>query len=134
MAGFRSYRLKVVGCGYRPPPDLSLGDGVPRLVGEGRHDLAGKASDVLARAAEIDQDVFDPALLQILQLAGDLIRVAENRGFVAEAAHLARVIAGEAVALVAAGPARQIVDADMALVSSLQRGGEISLVAGDVHG
>src|SRR6266404_3418070 len=29
------------------------------LVREGRHDLAGKTADLLTRAAEIDDDVFD---------------------------------------------------------------------------
>src|SRR5271165_3622896 len=32
-----------------------------RPIGDGRHDVARKPADVLARAAEIDDDVFDTA-------------------------------------------------------------------------
>src|SRR5258708_18978617 len=84
------------------------------LVGEGRHDLAGKAADVLARAAEIDDDVFDDAGTQRLQLAGDLVGRAEDRGVVAQPADLRLVMAGEALALVAR-LLGELVDPQMAL-------------------
>src|SRR5690349_11911208 len=117
MAGSRSYRLNVAGAAILFRRLVRRGS-VFCPVGEGGHDLAGEATDVLARAAEIDQHVFDRAFLQILDLAGDLIGAAEDSGLVADAARLALVLAGEAVALVAAGPARQIVDPYIALVAA----------------
>src|SRR5713101_8545997 len=44
-----------------------------RLTGEGRHDVAGKTADLLTRPAEIDDHVFDAALLQSFELAHDLV-------------------------------------------------------------
>src|SRR5437764_9209246 len=94
---------------YSRQRQLFGGDRVPRGV-EGGHDLAGETADVLARAAEIDQHIFDAAGAQIFELSGDLIRGAEDRGLVADPAHLTLILTGEAVAVVAIWAARQIVD------------------------
>src|SRR6266481_2799029 len=108
-------------------PYLLRSRGEPGRVGEGRHDVAGKAADVLARAAEIDDDILDAAGAQRLQLAGDLVGGAEDRGVVAQPADRGLVMAGEAFALIAR-PLGQLVDPQMPLkapdISRLQfRGG-----------
>src|SRR5258708_14181463 len=60
-----------------------------------RHDLLGEAADVFDRAAKIDDHIFGPAVAQRLQFAADLVRCAEDRGVVAQFAHLGLVVAGK---------------------------------------
>src|SRR6266481_9629930 len=48
------------------------------LVRERRQNVAGKTADLLARPAEIDDDVFDAALLQSFELAHDLLGAAKE--------------------------------------------------------
>ena len=78
-----------------------------------RHDVAGEAADVGDRAAEIDDDIFGAAVAQRLQFAGDLIGRTEDRGVVAELAHLG-VVVDKALAVVA-GLFGELVDPHMAL-------------------
>src|SRR6516225_2494767 len=102
-----------------------------RLAGEGRHDVAGKTSDLFARPAEIDDDVFDPALLQFFELAHDLVGGAEEGAFGALVPGFLFVVEDVAGSRLAVRPARQPVDAHMALVAPLERRRLVRIALGD---
>src|SRR3984893_16050266 len=102
-----------------------------RLIGERRHDVAGKTADVLARAAEIDDDVFDPTLAQGIELAHDLVRRAEERALGALVPSLFFVRFEARPGLVIRAP-RQRVDPHMPLISPLERGLLVGRVLGDM--
>src|ERR1700730_5102266 len=104
------------------------------FTGEGRHDVAREAPDVVARAAEIDHHIVDAAGAQRFELLGNVVRRAEDRGLVAQLAHRRFVMRGEALAGVAAGALGQPVDPRMALVAPLIGRGEVVLVARDMRG
>src|SRR5262249_7299486 len=117
---------------WTTPLVLSLaGEREGGLVGEGRHDVARKLPDVLARTAKIDDHVFDAAAAQPIELAHDLVRGAEQGALRALVPGL-RLVRLEALARVAAGAPRQRIDPHMALVAPLERCLLIGLVLGDV--
>src|SRR3984893_19161232 len=102
-----------------------------RLVGERRHDVAGKPAEVLARAAEIDDDVFDPTLAQGIELAHDLVRRAEERALRALVPSLFFVRFEARPGLVIRA-SRQRVDPHMPLIPPLERGLLVGRVLGDM--
>src|SRR3984893_11464978 len=104
------------------------------LVREGRHDVAGKTADLLARPAEIDDDVFDAALLQSFKLAHDLVGSAEEGAFGTFVPGLFLVVENVAAPRLAVRPPRQRVDPHMPLVAPLDCGLLVGCVLGDVHG
>src|SRR3984893_10390456 len=104
------------------------------LVREGRHDGAGKTADLLARPAEIDDDVFDAALLQSFELAHDLVRGAEEGAFGALVPSLLLVVENVAAPRLAGRPPRQRVDPHMPLIPPLDCRRLLGGVLRDVHG
>src|SRR5205807_10081683 len=72
QAGAHGFRVR----GFAAPRNdkaLFRSVGEAWWIGKDRHDVAGEAADVVARAAEIDDDIFDAGRLQGLELARDLI-------------------------------------------------------------
>src|SRR6202045_225147 len=104
------------------------------LVRERRHDVAGKTADLLARAAKIDDDVFDAALLQSFELAHDLVGAAEEGAFGTFVPGLFLVVENVAAPRLAVRPPRQRVDPHMPLVTPLDCRRLLGRVRRDVHG
>src|SRR6516164_4854519 len=109
--------------------DLNL-----RLAGKGRHDIAGKTVDLLARPAEVYNDVFDAALLQFFELSHDLVGGAEKGAFGALVPRFLLVVQHVAGSGLAVRPTRQPVDPHVALVAPLERRRFVRIVLGDVDG
>src|SRR6516162_3024372 len=109
--------------------DLNL-----RLAGKGRHDIAGKTVDLLARPAEVYNDVFDAALLQFFELSHDLVGGAETGAFGALVPRFLLVVQHVAGSGRAVQPTRQPVDPHVALVAPLERRRFVRIVLGDVDG
>src|SRR6516164_5461376 len=109
--------------------DLNL-----RLAGEGRHDVAGKAADLLARPAEIDDDVFYAALPQSFELVHDLVGRAEEGAFGALVAGFLFVVQDIAGSGLAFRTTRQRVDPHVTLVAPLDRRRLVRVILGNVDG
>src|SRR5215472_4869490 len=110
------------------------GEGEGRYIGEGRHDFSGKTADLLARPAEIDDDVFYAALLQFFQLAHDLVGGAEEGAFGAFVPRFFFVVENVAAARLTVGTTRQCVDPHVALIAAFDRGRLVRIVIGDKNG
>src|SRR6266404_9384004 len=104
------------------------------LVREGRHDVASETADLLTRAAEIDDDVFDAALLQSFELAHDLVGGAEKGAFGTFVPGLFLVVENVAAPRLAVRPPRQRVDPHMPLIPPLDCCRLLGRVLRDVHG
>ena len=102
-------------------------------VGEGGHHFAGEALDIAARAAEIDDDILDPAGPQRLQFAADLVGAAKDSRLVAMVADLCLVMLGEARPVVAQ-PLGQAVDPQVALEAPDIGGLQLRRGIGEMHG
>src|SRR6266550_3362942 len=132
--GICALRVRILRTsGGQNPDRLFRGGGASGFAAEGRHDVAREAADIVARAAEIDHDVFDAPGMQRLQFPRDVVRGPEQRGVVAQFAYFCLVMRRETLAGVAR-PLRQPIDPHMPLEAPLQCRAEIGLVARDVHG
>src|SRR5262252_2709811 len=110
------------------------GEGEGRHIGEGRHDFSGKTADLLARPAEVDDDVFYAALLQFFQLAHDLVGGAEVGAFGAFVPRFFFVVENVAAARLTVGTTRQCVDAHVALIAAFDRSRFVRVILGNVDG
>src|ERR1700756_635714 len=105
-----------------------------RLTGEGRHDIAGKPADLLARPAEIDDDVFYAALPQFFELDHDLVGGAEKGAFGAFVPCLLLVIENIAGPRLTVRTARKSIYPHVALIAPLDRCSFLRIVLGNIDG